>query len=242
MPTIFTEVAMTVPRNLNCGTISTSFLLSATALPISLAAFAFIYANSDSFWSVLWMVGVLPTICVAVIVLVVRDAVKSRPRSQIAGSVLLLTPTVLLLIVMFSPRFQMHQLFTFRPVDFYPHFPPHGLAFFQKFSVCTPDASCAANETKTFTLKRVPDGCCSLAVINGDRNAKHRAQGIRLILNGEEINLRSDGLVETASVKLGGENKVTVQLTGTGDAYIYVVIFYTGKKEQLVPAAPSMPG
>jgi hypothetical protein len=236
---------MIASRNLHFGTISTSFLLSATALPISLASFAFIYADSDSFWSVLWMVGVLPTICVAVIVLVVRDAVTSRPRSQIAGSVLLLTPTVLLLIVMFSPRFQMHQLFTFRPVDFYPHFAPNGLAFIHKFSVCAPDASCAAHsaagDTKTFALRNVPDGCCTLEVINGS-GEKHKVAKFRVFLNGEEVNPRPDGSAQIAPDKLGSENKVTVQLTGADDAFIHVIISYTGKKSQPIPAPPPTAG
>src|SRR5271163_1794127 len=123
---------MAVPRKLSFSTISTSFLLSVIALPVSLAAFASTYNTSDSFWSELWMMVVLPTIWAAVTVLLIRDAVKRRPWPQIAGGVFCLVPTVLLFVLMFTPRFWMHQLFTFRPVDFDLNLPPNGLAFIQK--------------------------------------------------------------------------------------------------------------
>jgi hypothetical protein len=236
---------MAVPRNLNFGTISTSFLLSVIALPVSLAAFAFIYSNDDSFWSEIWMVGVLPTIWVSVSVLLARDAVKRRPWPQIAGSLLLVMPTVLLFILMSTARFSMHQLLTFRPVDFHPHLQPHGLAFIQRFSVCTADASCAARstarETKTFTLRRVPGGSCSLAVINGGGRDQHQVEAVRVILNGDEVSLRSNGRVQSAPVTLTSENTVTVELTGSNDAFVYVVIFYAGQSRQPNPSHPLPP-
>jgi hypothetical protein len=232
---------MPVPRKLDLSTISTSFLLSAIALPVSLAAFACIYTKRDSFWPQLWVVAILPTICVAVTVLLIRDAVKRRPWPQIAGSVFLLVPTVFLFILMFTPRFWMHQLFTFRPVDFDPHLPPNSLAFIQKFPICWPGTTCtpriAVDETKTFTLRRVPDGFCSLEVINGS-GGKHKVATFRIELNGEEINLHSNGLASSIPVRLGTQNNVSVHLTGTDDAFIYVVISYTGKKPQPAPALP----
>ena len=236
---------MAVPRKLSFSTISTSFLLSVIALPVSLAAFASTYNTSDSFWSELWMMVVLPTIWAAVTVLLIRDAVKRRPWPQIAGGVFCLVPTVLLFVLMFTPRFWMHQLFTFRPVDFDLHLPPNGLAFIHKFSVCAPDASCAARsaagDTKTFALRNVPDGCCTLEVINGS-GEKHKVAKFRVFLNGEEINPRPDGSAQIAPDKLGSENKVTVQLTGADDAFIHVIISYTGKKPQPIPSPPPTAG
>src|SRR5271169_1030187 len=229
---------MPAPRKLNFTTISTSFLLSAIALPFTVAAFAFIYADSDSFWFRYWMMVVLPTIWVAVIVLVIRDSVKRHPWPQIAGSVCCLVPTVLLFVLMFTPRFWMHQLFTFRPVDFDLNRPPNGLAFIHKFSVCAPETTCTSHsgapETKTFTLRKVPDGCCSLEVINGS-GEKHKVATFRALLNGEEVNPRSDESAQIAPDKLANENKVTAQLTGADDAFIYVVISYSGKKPQPNP-------
>jgi hypothetical protein len=48
------------------------------------------------------------------------------------------------------------------------------------------------------------------------------------------------GAEQIAEVKLGNENEVTVQLTGTADAYPYVAIHYTGKKNDLTGDSPQV--
>jgi hypothetical protein len=202
---------MSVPRKLSFSTISTSFLLSIIAFPVSLISFAFLYTHKDSFWSALWIVAALPAIWVSVTVL--------------------------------TPRSWMNQLFTFRPLDF--RIPPNGLAFVQKFSVCAPGRACKASttgtETKTFRPNRAPDGCCTLEVVNGS-GKKYKAEVVHVFLNGEEVNLPSNACVQIAPTSLSRENKVTVQLTGTRDAFVYVVISYTGKKEEPATPHPSAPG
>jgi hypothetical protein len=213
-------------------TISTALLLSMVAFPISVIVFAVMYASDDRFWTVLWMVGVLPTIWAAAAILGIRDAVKRRSWRQLAGVVVLLAPTALLVHTIFTPRFAVHQLFTFRPLDL--HLPINGAAFIQKFSVCAQTSPCtphdAVTETKTFRLTRVPNGCCLLQVVNGHDGA-HKVKTFRVVLNGKEVNLPSDDSLQIATVKLAHDNEVSVQLSGTTDAYIYIVVSYTGKKE-----------
>ena len=68
-----------------------------------------------------------------------------------------------------------------------------------------------------------------MQVVNG-RGDKHKVETVRIVLNGEEVNLPSSGALQIASVRLASENELTVQLTGTTDAYVYVAIRYTGKK------------
>jgi hypothetical protein len=222
---------MMVARKLNFTTISTSLLLSIVALPVSAIAFAISYLSDDPFWSVLWMLVVLPLIWAAVAALSIRDALKHRSWKQIGGSFLLLAPTVLFASLMLTPRFAFHQLFTFRPLDL--HLPTEGFAFTHAFSVCPQETSCTphstVSETKTFRLTKVPDGCCMLMVTNG-RRAKHQVEAVYIVLNGKEINLQSRGAVQIAEVSLSSDNEITVQLTGTADAYVVVDIHYTGKK------------
>src|SRR5258708_21485629 len=104
------------PRT-SCGGMSSALLISALALPVSVIAFAVLYGNSDSFWSVLWLGAVLPAIWVAATVLSIRDSLKRRSWSQIAGVVALLSPTGFLFNTMVRPPFAFHHLFTFRPLD-----------------------------------------------------------------------------------------------------------------------------
>jgi len=212
---------------LHFTSISTAILLSIVALPASVMAFAIVYASDDPFWSVFWMGVVLPTIWVAVVVLSIIDTLQRRSWRQIVGALLLLAPTVLLLSLMLSPRFMLHQLFTYRAVNR----PVNALAYFGKFSVCIQQAGCTSSgtvtETKTFRLTKVPDGCCFLRVING--RGEHKAENVHIVLNGEEISLPSDDSLPPASVRLRSENKLSVQLTGTTDAYIYVVIWDRNK-------------
>lgn len=223
---------MALPGKLDFTKISTPLLLSLVALPVSVAAFTTIYVSDDPFWSVLWMNVVLPIVWMAVVVICVKDGVKRRSWRQIVGSLALLAPTVLLFSLMLSPRFFLHQLFTFRPVDW--HIPATGFALIQKFSVCAPDAKCTSEspvtETKTFRLTKVPEGCCSLNVVNG-RGDKYKVETVRIVLNSEQVNLPPVGSLQIATVRLARENNVTVQLAGPPDAYIYVFISYTGKKD-----------
>ena len=206
---------------------STALLTSAVALPVSVIAFAVLYGNRDSFWSVLWLGAVLPAIWVAAAVLSIRDAVKRRSWRQIAGVVALLAPTGLLVNTMGSPRFAFHQLFTFRPLDL--HLPTNGFVLMEKFMVCAQAQPCKSHdvvtETRTFSVKKVPEGCCSLAVFNG--RGKNKVDTFRVVLNGKEVKLQS----QKAAVDLSAENEISVQLSGAPDAYIYILVSYTGKKD-----------
>jgi hypothetical protein len=205
--------------------VSTALVISAVALPVSVIAFAILYGNSDSFWSVLWLGAVLPAIWVAATVLGIRDAVKRHSWRQIAGVVALLAPTGLLVNTMVSPRFAFHQLFTFRPLDL--HLPSNGFVLMEKFMVCAQGQPCKSHstETRTFSVKKMPDGCCSLVVLNG--RGQNKVDSFRVVLNGKEIKLES----QKAAVDLSVENEISVQLSGAPDAYIYIVVSYTGKKD-----------
>ena len=214
------------PRKSLSG-MSTALLISAVALPVSVIAFAVLYRNSDSFWSVLWLGAVLPAIWVAAAVLSIRDAVKRRSWRHIAGVVALLAPTGLLVNTMLSPRFALHQLFTFRPLDL--DLPTQGFVSMEKFMVCAQGQPCKSHgvetETRTFNVKKIPDGCCSLMVLNG--RGENKVDTFRVVLNGKEIKLQS----QKAAVDLSSENEISVQLSGAPDAYIYILASYTGKKD-----------
>jgi hypothetical protein len=205
---------------------STALLISAVGLPASVIAFAVLYANNDSVWAVVWLSAVLPAIWLGAGALGIRDAVRRRSWRQMAGVVALLAPTVLLVNTMGSPRFAFHQLFTFRPLDL--HLPTNGLVLMEKFTVCAQAQPCkpqdVVTETRAFSVKKIPDGCCSLAVLNG--RGKDRVDAFRVVLNGKEVKLES----QKGAVNLNGENEISVQLSGAPDAYIYVVVSYTGKK------------
>jgi hypothetical protein len=219
-------------------TMSTALLLAILAFPASVIAFAASYADFQRLWPLLWMFVALPVLWLAAVVLGVRDSIKSRSWRQIAGIVALLAPTMLLFSLMLSPRFFLHQLFTFRPIDL--GLPTHGYALFQKFSVCSQESLCTSPntviETKTIKLAKVPEGCCSLYVLNG-QGKEHKVEAFHVLLNGKEVRLPPDDLPQIATVKLGNTDDVTVQLTGTADAFIYVIVSYTGKKES-PPARP----
>ena len=208
------------------GGMSTALLISALALPVSVIAFAVLYGNSDSFWSVLWLGAVLPAIWVAATVLSIRDALKRRSWRQIAGVVALLAPTGFLVNTMVSPRFAFHQLFTLRPLDL--HLPTNGFVLMEKFMVCAQGQPCKAHgvatETRTFSVRKIPDGCCSLVVLNG--RGQNKVNAFHVVLNGQEVKLES----HKAAVDLSTENEISVQLSGAPDAYIYVIVSYTGKK------------
>ena len=71
----------------------------------------------------------------------------------------------------------------------------------------------------------MPVGCCSLAVINGrDGN---RVDSFRVVLNGKEVRLEG----QKAPVNVIADNEISVQLTGPPEAYVYIVVSYTGKKD-----------
>lgn len=210
----------------NFTSISTVLLLSIVALPVSVVAFTVIYVSSDPFWSWVWMGAVLPTIWAIVVIQGIVDVFRRRSRRQVVGALLLLAPTALLFAVMLSPRFWLHQLFTFRPLDLQPVKRP--FTFLEKFSVCEQHADCTsrrtATETRNFNLTKIPDGCCFLRVVNGPR--EHKAENIRVALNGQKIDVPLDQSVSPiVSVALRNENELSVQLTGTPDAYVYVAIW-----------------
>jgi hypothetical protein len=229
---------MALRPKLGFATIPTALLLAILALPVSVVAFAVSYADNELFWPVVWMFVVLPVLWLAALVLSIRDAIKWRSWRRIAGVVALLAPTVLLFNMMLSPRFFFHQLFTFRPLDLY--LPTRGFALFQKFSVCPQESVCPSRstvtETKTIKLAKVPKGCCSLYVLNG-HGKEHKVEAFHVLLNGKEVRLPPDALPQIATVTLGNTDDVTVQLTGTADAFIYVIVSYRGKKES-PPARP----
>jgi hypothetical protein len=206
--------------------VSTALLISAMALPISVVAFAVLYGNNDSFWAVLWLDAVLPVTWLAAAVLSIRDGVKRRSWRQIVGVVALLAPTGLLVNTTVSPRFALHQLFTFRPLDL--HLPTYGFVFMEKFVVCAQGQPCKSqgvvSENRTFSIKTIPEGCCTLAVFNG--RGQNKVDAFRVVLNGKEVKLES----QKGAVDLSSENDINVELTGAPDAYLYVVVAYTGKK------------
>lgn len=207
--------------------VSTTILISAVALPVSVVAFTVLYARNDSFWCVVWLFAVLPAIWLAAGALSIRDAVKRRSWRQIVAVVVLLAPTVVLANTAGSLRFALHQLFTFRPLDL--HLPTEGILFIEKFTVCVQEQPCKAHDvatqTRAFNIKKIPDGCCLLAVVNG-RGGKNKVDSFRVVVDGKEVTLES----QKGTVNLSGENEISVQLTGAPDAYIHVIILYTGKK------------
>jgi len=206
---------------------STAFLISATALPVSVIAFAVLYAESDSFWPVVWLFAVLPGIWLAAVALSIRDAVRQRSWRQIMIVVVLLAPTALLANAAGSVRFAFHQLFTFRPLDL--DLPTEGVIFMEKFAVCGHEQPCKAHEvatqTRAFSVRKIPDGCCLLVVVNG-RGGKNKVDSFRVVLNGREVMLES----QRGAVDLSGKNEISVQLGGAPDAYVSVIILYSGKK------------
>jgi hypothetical protein len=217
------------------GEISTALFLAVIALPLSVVSFAVFYANNDSFWAMCWLWLVLPILWMAAAVLAIRDALKQHSWRQLVGVAALLAPMALLVTASFSNRFFLHQLFTFRPLEVSPLPKPRG--WFQKFTVCPEKASCTSHDplvqTRTFRLDNVPNGCCGLSVINGT-SGKHMVEQFRVVLNGKDVKVREVKLptgvtVQIADVDLNTENTIGVQLIGTPDAYIYVVVSYTGK-------------
>jgi len=212
-------------------TISTAIVLSVAALLVSVIAFSVLYADSDSFWAVLWLGVILRIIWAVAIVLGSIDALKRRSWRQIAAVVALLAPTALLVNIMLSPRFAFHQLFTFRPLDL--NLQTNGFALMQKFTVCGQDAPCkphsVVTDTRNFKLKKIPEGCCSLVVLNG-QGGKHMMGTFRVALNGKEVRLPGGGAVQSAPVELSTDNEISVQMRGASDAYMYVMVSYTGKK------------
>jgi hypothetical protein len=90
---------------------SSALVLSIIAFPVSVVAFAVLYANNDAFWATAWLGGVVPIICVVAAALAIRDAVKRRSWREIVGVVALLTPSFVLAYSITSPRFLRHRLF-----------------------------------------------------------------------------------------------------------------------------------
>lgn len=224
---------MPLRPKLSFTAMSTALLLSTVALPVSVIAFAVLYANNDSFWPVLWLGALLPTIWVAAAALSIRDAIKGRSWRQVAGVVALLAPTALLVHTMLSPRFLERQLFSFRPLTT-PSLPTTGFVFMQMFTVCAQGSPCSSHDavtaTQTFRLAKVPDGCCSLQVING-QGAKHKVEAFHVVLNGKEVKLPTGDALQVAVVELSTENKISVETTGAPDARIYVFISHTIKRD-----------
>jgi hypothetical protein len=216
--------------------ISTALFLAIIALPFSVVAFAALYANHDAFWAACWLWLVLPILWVAAAVLAIRDALKRRSSRQLIGVVALLVPMALLFTASGSNRFLFHQLFAFRRFELPPL--PKPVGWYEKFTVCAEEASCmshdAVTQTRTFRLDEVPKGCCVLKVINGNRG-KHTVERFRVVLNGKEVKLIEVKLpksfaVQIAEVDLSTENTIGVQLSGTPDAFVHVLISYTGKR------------
>lgn len=218
---------MTSNPRLGFSAVSTALLISTVALPVSAIAFGVLYASSDSFWSVVWLFTVLPAIWLAAGALSIRDVLKRRSWRQIVAVGALLAPTMVLANTAGSLRFALHQLFTFRPLDL--HLPTEGVLFTEKFTVCAQEQPCkaynVATRTRAFSVKRIPDGCCSLAVVNG-RGGKNKVDSFRVVVNGKEVTLES----QKGAVSLTGENEISVQLSGPPDAYLHVIILYTGKR------------
>jgi hypothetical protein len=221
---------MTVRRKLSLTKVSTALLLSIIALPVSVISFAVLYATDDAFWAALWLGVVLPTVWAAAVALGIIDVMKRHSWGQAVAVVALLAPTVLLVSMMVSPRFAFHQLFTFRPLELDAS--KNGFVFIHKFTVCLQGPPCTSDggrtETRAFKLKRVPEGCCSLRVLNGWRG-QHTVNAFRIVLNGRDVELPKGGEVQTVLVELNTENEISIQVRGTPDAYIYVFLFYPAK-------------
>ncbi len=69
----------------------------------------------------------------------------------------------------------------------------------------------------------MPDECCSLIVKSGSK--ENEVDSVKIILNGSEVKLEG----QRATVRLKGDNEINVHLSGGPDAFVYVVIAYTGK-------------
>jgi len=67
-------------------------------------------------------------------------------------------------------------------------------------------------------------------------SGKHMVEQFRIVLNGKEVKLRTGAELQIAEVELRTENTISVQLSGAPDAYIYIVISYTGKSTHQLPS------
>jgi hypothetical protein len=123
-----------------------------------------------------------------------------------------------------------------------PHFPAEGWVTVEQFSFCPEGRNCTPpgtmSETRIFGVTRkVPGPCCLLLVLSNNRGDKHRVEAFHIALNGQQVNLRSSvaNAIQIADVTLGTENKLTVQLTGTADAFLWVGIHYGAKNNDKIP-------
>jgi hypothetical protein len=217
------------------NSITTALLVSTVALPVSVISFLVLYANNDSFWAVLWLLAVLPTIWVAVAFLIIRDMVKRRSWRQAVAAVTLLVPTALLFGITFTPRFFSHQLFSsaapkHQPFTFYPP-----LLFIQKFLVCAKESPCtpyrSVTRTATFFVTKLPEGCCFLQVLNGE-DGKHEVGVFHVVLNGRRIDFPHGEPHPGAAVRLNTKNIISIEMQGTPDAYVWVMLSYSGHVDQ----------
>ena len=207
--------------------LSTALLLSITALPVSVIAFAVLYYNNDSFWAVIWLLIILPALWIATVGLSVRDAFKRHSPKPLMLVLVLLVPTVGLVTLTTTQRFVRHRLFSSTTPQSFTFYPP--LLFMQKFQMCDPKSRCephrTVSKTATFTLTRAP-AQCYIQVINGTAG-KHTADAVHVTLNGRQIVFDHTDSEYTAKVRLNRINTLGIELSGPADAYIWLIVSHS---------------
>jgi len=229
---------MTVLPTPRFTTISTALLIAIVALPVSAIAFAVLYANHDKFWAAVWLFAVLPGFWVAAGILVTRDAFKRRSWRQIASVIALLAATVVMVNATFSWRFWDHRLFSFTPLPDQRFASSSGAVFSERFPLCDDKSPCMPRttvvHTRSFTLRKIPDGCCKVLVINGNGSGNHKVDVLRVALNGRPIDSpQGDSRLTraVADVALSKENAISIEMRGGPDSYAWVLVAYSNSNQ-----------
>ncbi len=188
-----------------------------------------LYETDDAFAAVVCLFVAAPVMMLAATILTIRDVAFRRSWRQTIAVVLLVVLGASLVKTATTPRFVLHQLFTFRSVDFRLPEPP--FVFIERFAVCPEGQSCESGrtltETRSFRLKKMPDRCCFLAVVSSRKN-EEAVDSFQIILNGKEVELPPRGRngAPVTPVELSAENQISVQLRGAPGAHLLVYIFF----------------
>jgi hypothetical protein len=208
--------------------ISTALLLSITALPVPVIAFAVLYHNNDSFSAgIIWLLIILPALWIATVALSARDAFRRHSPKPLMLALALLAPTVGLVTLTTTQRFFTHRLFSSTAPQPFTAYPP--LIFMRKFQVCDAESRCKPHRivtrTATFTLKKIP-AQCFVQVINGTAG-KHTVDVVHITLNGKRVAFDHTDSEYSAKVGLNRVNTLNVDLSGPADAYIWLIVSHS---------------
>ena len=96
--------------------------------------------------------------------------------------------------------------------------------YMKPFFPCSADASCT--RTDEFRVDPVPNGCCILAVTNGDGRGTDEVRSYEVFLNGEKVVPAGHSPNAEAPVKLLRRNTLKVILIGGPHSKVFVLIAY----------------